>query len=347
MEKPKILYAVQGTGNGHIVRAIEMLPVLRCYAEVDILLSGNQSQVKLPFAVKYRRAGLVLHYNRRGGVSMLRTLLGNNLLRLLREIRGFPVQQYDLVLNDFECVSAWAARWRGRPVLDCSHQAALLQKGVPRPRVKNVLAELILRTYAPAQPGLRFHYQPYAGPVQPPVIREDIRRAQPTSAGPLVVYLPAYADDFLVEYLQMVSNRDWLVFSPRCSQAAEHGNVRLEPVSREQFTRALIKASGVLTSAGFETPSEALYLGKKLFVVPIKGQYEQACNAEALHRMGVPVVRRLHGRSLQLLREWAYASPPVPRVEAAELKTLVGPLLEQNLPGIASRQAEALELRPV
>lgn len=346
MEKPKILYAVQGTGNGHIVRAIEMLPVLRCYAEVDILLSGNQSQVKLPFAVKYRRAGLVLHYNKRGGVSLLRTLLGNNFIQLLREIRRFPVKQYDLVLNDFECVSAWAARWRGCPVLDCSHQAALLQKGVPKPGLKNGLAEIILRVYAPAQPGLRFHYQAYGVQVQPPVIRESIRRARPSSEGPLLVYLPAYADAFLVKFLQMVSNRDWLVFSPRRSEPAQQGNVRLEPVSREKFTKALIKASGVLTSAGFETPSEALYLGKKLFVVPIKGQYEQACNAEALHRMGVPVVRRLHGRSLQLLREWAYASPRGIRVEAADLDVLVPRLLKQNLPGIEFRQTAPLELRP-
>ena len=35
----KIFYAVQATGNGHISRAIEILPYLRKYGEVDIFLS--------------------------------------------------------------------------------------------------------------------------------------------------------------------------------------------------------------------------------------------------------------------------------------------------------------------
>lgn len=327
MEKPKILYAIQGTGNGHVVRAIEMVPVLRQYAEVDVLVSGTQSQVQLPFPVKYRRNGLVIRYNRRGGVCLWRTMMGNNLFQLLRDIHQFPVNHYDLVLNDFECVSAWAARWRGVRAYDCSHQAALLESQVPKPRLKNWLAEWVLRHYAPAQPGLRFHFRSYGPAVMPPVVRTEIRLAQPTEDGPLVVYLPAYDDAFLGEYLQMVSNREWLVFSPRREQAEQRGNVRLEPVDREHFTEALIHASGVLTSAGFETPSETLFLEKKLFVVPIKGQYEQACNAEALRQMGVPVVRTLHGRSLQLLREWAYAPTHVKKGPAADLNVLVPSLL--------------------
>jgi hypothetical protein len=32
----------------------------------------------------------------------------------------------------------------------------------------------------------------------------------------------------------------------------------------------------------FETPAEALFLGKKLLVIPMTGQYEQECNAAAL-----------------------------------------------------------------
>ena len=42
--------------------------------------------------------------------------------------------------------------------------------------------------------------------------------------------------------------------------------------------------------AGFEGPSEAMFLGKPLMVVPINGQYEQICNAVALEKLGVSVV---------------------------------------------------------
>jgi uncharacterized protein (TIGR00661 family) len=51
----------------------------------------------------------------------------------------------------------------------------------------------------------------------------------------------------------------------------------------------MASSNGVLCGAGFEAPAEALYLKKKLAVVPMKNQYEQYCNAAALAEMGVPV----------------------------------------------------------
>jgi hypothetical protein len=36
---------------------------------------------------------------------------------------------------------------------------------------------------------------------------------------------------------------------------------------------------GLLCTAGFESVCEAMYLGKPVLMVPVAGQYEQACNA--------------------------------------------------------------------
>jgi uncharacterized protein (TIGR00661 family) len=54
------------------------------------------------------------------------------------------------------------------------------------------------------------------------------------------------------------------------------------PINKDLFNQSLINCHGIMTGAGFETPAEALYLGKKLMVFPLKGQYEQECNAKAL-----------------------------------------------------------------
>ena len=67
----KILYAIQGTGNGHLSRALEIIPLLKEYGEVDILISGNQSQVNLPFEIKYRFHGLSFVASKSGGISFL------------------------------------------------------------------------------------------------------------------------------------------------------------------------------------------------------------------------------------------------------------------------------------
>ena len=44
----KILYAIQGTGNGHVTRAEDVIPILREYGELDLFVSGSQADVKLP-----------------------------------------------------------------------------------------------------------------------------------------------------------------------------------------------------------------------------------------------------------------------------------------------------------
>jgi uncharacterized protein (TIGR00661 family) len=67
-------------------------------------------------------------------------------------------------------------------------------------------------------------------------------------------------------------------------------NVKVFPVNSEMFNQSLINCHGIITGAGFETPAEALYLGKKLMVIPLKGQYEQKCNAAALEEFNVMVI---------------------------------------------------------
>lgn len=54
----KILYAIQGTGNGHMTRASAIIPILMNKGEVDILISGTQADLSLPFPVKYTYKGL-------------------------------------------------------------------------------------------------------------------------------------------------------------------------------------------------------------------------------------------------------------------------------------------------
>ena len=65
----KIFYAVQATGNGHISRAMEILPYLERYGQVDIFLSGANNSLLLDAPVKYRSKGLSLFYTHSGGLN--------------------------------------------------------------------------------------------------------------------------------------------------------------------------------------------------------------------------------------------------------------------------------------
>ena len=50
----KILFAIQGTGNGHLCRARDIYPELVKYGDVDVLISGTQADVDVPFQIKYK-----------------------------------------------------------------------------------------------------------------------------------------------------------------------------------------------------------------------------------------------------------------------------------------------------
>lgn len=74
---------------------------------------------------------------------------------------------------------------------------------------------------------------------------------------------------------------------------------------------------GVLCGAGFETPSEALYLKKKLIVIPMKNQYEQQCNASALKNLGVPVLYDFNETAVEDLKSWV-SSKKIVKVDYSE-----------------------------
>jgi len=84
----RILYAIQGTGNGHLSRAREIIPILQRKGELDLLISGTQADVDLPYPVKYRFKGLCFIFGKKGGVDVMATYRKSNLKRLYAEIKS-------------------------------------------------------------------------------------------------------------------------------------------------------------------------------------------------------------------------------------------------------------------
>lgn len=56
-------------------------------------------------------------------------------------------------------------------------------------------------------------------------------------------------------------------------------NLSFHRVHDKNFLRDMAACKGLVSTAGFESICEAMYLGKPVMVIPVKGQYEQACNA--------------------------------------------------------------------
>lgn len=323
----KLLYAIQGTGNGHVTRSLDVVPTLKEFAEVDVLISGIQSDISLPFPVKYKLTGLGFIFGQKGGVDIGATVQNAKPLNFIKEINELPVHKYDLVINDFEPVSAWACKNNGIPCIGLSHQAAVLSEGAPLPNHSDVMGEVILRNYAPTNLAYGFHFKAYNTKVFTPVIRQQIRDLKPSNKGHYTVYLPAYSDETIVSILSQIKEVNWQVFSKHNKAPIVVGNVNIVPVNNVAFTQSLESCAGILCGAGFEAPAEAMFLGKKVLVIPMANQYEQHCNAAGAAQLGAKVIAALQQESVTEIRDWvnngAYISVNFPN----QTKEICGLLL--------------------
>ncbi|WP_010134165.1 glycosyltransferase family protein [Ochrovirga pacifica] len=300
----KVLYAIQGTGNGHLSRARDIVPILQKKVDLDLLVSGVQADVKLPFKITYQLKGWSFIFGKKGGVDLLKTYKNSDFRKFRKEINQLQIEQYDLVINDFEPVSAWAAKLHKIPCISLSHQAAVKAKESPKPKERDRLGERILKHYAPTTDYIGFHFKKYNANIYTPVIRGQIRSLQPTVKSHYTVYLPAYGDDKLIEFFKQLPNTQWHIFSKHTKNAYTVKNLQITPVNNKAFLKSFESCSGIICGAGFETPAEALFLQKKLLVIPMKNQYEQQCNAAALQQLQVPVLKKLKKKALPIVQQW-------------------------------------------
>lgn len=349
----RILYAIQGTGNGHLSRARDIIPILQKKGEVDILISGTQADVKLPYPVKYKFKGMSFVFGKKGGVDLLATYKKSNLKNLFAEIKSLPVEDYDIVINDFEPVSAWACRMKHKKCIGLSHQVAVINKKSPKPKDGDVVGRTILKNYAPVTVGYGFHFGAYDKDIFTPVIRQEIRRSKPVNEGHYTVYLPAYDDKRIIGVLQEIKNIEWMVFSKHSKKNYKEKNIHIQPINNEAFIKSFVSSAGVLCGAGFETPAEALFLQKKLMVIPMKGQYEQQCNAAALKKMGVPVLKNLKTKRIDKIKEWVRSTGTITvnypntteKIIDNILKNYTSPVAKQHVVQLGKRAYSVKKLK--
>jgi uncharacterized protein (TIGR00661 family) len=300
----KIFYAVQATGNGHISRAMEILPYLDQYGTVDLFLSGNNSNLQMNANVQYRSKGVSLFYSGNGGLSYFDTIKALQPRRIFNEVKNLPVEKYDLVINDFESITAMACAYKKVKSINFGHQASFMSDYTPRPKQKDLIGELVLKNYARATKYVGLHFEQYDDFILPPIIKNEIWNATPKDNGHITVYLSSYSDTTITKYLAPLANFKFEVFSKEVKQKTNIGNVTFIPVDKNAFNESLINCHGIITGAGFETPAEALHLQKKILVLPIKGQYEQFCNAAALEKLGVQTIKALDNNFASTFYNW-------------------------------------------
>jgi uncharacterized protein (TIGR00661 family) len=222
---------------------------------------------------------------RAGAVCYWQTLRQNNVPRFLRDVRELSVTEFDLVVTDFEPVTAWAGHRAGIPTIGIGHQYAF---GPDTPiDGDHWLARQIMHRFAPVERAVGLHWHPYDSSILPPII--DLPEPDGELGDHVLVYLPFEDASAVRALLQQFPEFRFCLYGPGLD-SGEHGNVKQHPASVAAFKRDLSTCSGVICNTGFELISECLHWQKPVLTKPLAGQTEQLANALALRQLGYATV---------------------------------------------------------
>lgn len=287
----KILFGIQATGNGHISRSTEIYKLLKQNPDVtqlDVLISGGKAKMSLPFEVNYEYKGLSFYYGKKGKISVLKSIGKAGFLSIAAALWKVPFREYDLIISDFEPITLWGAKIAGVKRVGIGNMYSMSSKKFPKTKGRRV-TNMIARMMCPTKNKIAMHFQKFDDFIYYPIIRSEIRDVLPADKGFTLVYLNSFSDAEIMECLVRpeFEQRRFIIYSKEAVDSFEYRNCEVKPLNNETFIQDIGNCSGVITAGGFQTISEALYLGKKLLVIPIKKQSEQISNARILNDMGV------------------------------------------------------------
>lgn len=300
----KIFYAIQATGNGHISRASQLYPYLQKFGSVDFFLSGNNASLNIDLPIKFKSAGCSLHYSKCGGLNYWNIVKNIRPRQMFKDAQSLPLKNYDVVINDFDSITSLACKMQKIHSVQFGHQASFISDATPRPEKRSIMGEMILKHYAPSPKHIGLHFDKYDSFIHPPIIKDEIILAVPKDLKHITVYLPSFQKHCLEKAFNKLSDLEFHWFLNDVEFKHTINNITYYPVNQKQFNQSLISCHGIITGGGFETPSEALYLGKKILSIPIRSHYEQECNAAALKKLGVPVVYEVGDDFDLIIENW-------------------------------------------
>jgi uncharacterized protein (TIGR00661 family) len=326
MSKPNLLYAINGTGLGHISRAKVLIPQLKKKANIDILISGTRTDLVFKEFIKYTFQGFTFVY-KKGGINWPRTLKNIKIIQFIKDVYSLNLNKYDLIISDFEPISAWASILRKKRCINVSHQAAFYSLKTPRPKFWPFYLpeEFFMKNFARTKDHIGIHFKKYDKNIMPPLIKDEIIKAKTKCLPHITIYLSAISLRKQIIFFQLFPNYNFEIFHSESTKKKTLNNLKLSPLC-EDFKLSLINSSGYISQAGFESNSEALYLQKPIICIPIRHQYEQKCNAEALKKLGVTVLTKL---KFKPIKKWLETKKKSPKITITNTKTLVDKIIDK------------------
>lgn len=326
----KIFYGVQGTGNGHITRARVMAKELYAAGiDVTFQFTGRPHDKFFDMEVfndYQHREGLTFNTDK-GQVNYIKTAIEARPIQFFQDIKSLDLSGYDLVISDFEPVTAWAAKVQKKQVLGIGHQYAF-NHNIPRTG-SDPLADIVMKKFAPTNAGIGLHWHHFGQPILPPIIElADLPKA--VQKDKVLVYLPFEDQNEVFKFLVPFNGFQFHLYSPTPVKS-QHENIICHALSREGFQKDMHDCAGVISNAGFELASESLQLGKKILAKPLHAQMEQISNAAALDQLGYG--HTMNEMDSATIEKWLYDAHAV-RVTYPNVARLIVNWIKDGMPAM-------------
>lgn len=301
----KILFGVAGEGFGHSSRSeIIGRRFMEAGHEVMFAASAKSLAYLKPLFPKQVQEVHGLHFIVKDGQVQAIPTLVDNLVKFPegfltnRRLFSHKVTQFgpDLVISDFEPFCAWWADRHRVPCvfIDNEHVLTMAKLEDVPGRRSCIKAQAVTRGYhtrAKAYVIMNFFRAPLKtkkAVLANPVIRKQVMNLKVENQSHITVYSTDSRPETKQKYISIFQRFPSIFFFVYgFGVDEENGNCRFKNTSTDGFLKDLSSGCGVIATAGLSLLSECLYLKKRMFMMPLKGQFEQQVNAVYAQRLGI------------------------------------------------------------
>jgi len=306
----KYIFIIQGEGRGHMTQALSLAKILRSAGHViSHVIVGKSKRRDLPTFFTEKIQAPISHLDSPNFVtdkdqksvkpfrsvvySLLRAPKYQHSISLIDEI----VDQVkpDVIINFYDFLGGlYNFSRRPKAKFICiAHQFLIAHPEFDFPP-KRALDKLSLRignkiASLGADKILALSFQHFDDLprkklfVVPPLLRDEVRQIKTSTENHFLAYMvnPGYAsevEEFHIKHPQQPIHCFWdKKDKPNPYVIDDH--LIFHQLDDKKFIEKMASAKAYVTTAGFESVCEAMYLGKPVLMVPVEGHYEQACNA--------------------------------------------------------------------
>jgi len=318
----KFLFIVQGEGRGHMTQAIALRNMLvKNGHEVGAALVGKSARREIPafFYEKiqvpvtgFESPNFILDPKNKG-LKIADTMLTNlfqyrkffdNIKEIDRIVAEYQphvvVNFYDLLAGLY---SYFHKRNRHFKYVCIGHQLLLEHTDMQLPEGHDIEKFLLhnntIISTARSDMNLALSFVPLPDLpekniyVVPPLLRRDVLEAVPEDKNFLLGYMvnDGYGEDIMAWHKQN-QHISVVCFWDRKGVGQEyspHENLVFHQLNDVKFLEHMRTCSGYVSTAGFESICEAMYLGKPVMMIPTANHFEQLCNSFDAERAGAGI----------------------------------------------------------